>query len=379
MGAVMHDDPGLARLRERIVDAGRTGTPLAIRGHGSKTALMPDDARPAGAAEPLDMTALAGISAYEPSELVVTVRAGTPLAVLEAALAAEGQHLAFEPPRLTTPGAAGSGTVGGMVAAGLSGPSRMAAGSVRDHVLGVTMLDGRGELLSFGGQVMKNVAGYDVSRLMAGSWGRLGVLCEVSLKVLPEPVARCTRRFAMGQSEALAALTGWSRRPLPLQASAWHDGVLTVRLAGARAAVEAASQALGGEAVPETDAAVFWDSLRDRSHALWRYAAQGLPTGLRLWRLAVAPHAPSLRLRGHGLIEWHGGQRWWLSDEPSEAVHAAARGAGGHAECHAGQAPGQPRALPLPLVQATIERRLRQTFDPHGLFTRAPGASADAS
>ena len=302
-------DAALQRLRECILAAGHAGMPLAIRGHGSKAGLAPDAARPADGAEPLDLTLLSGISAHEPSELVVTVRAGTPIDELEAALAAQGQHLAFEPPRLQTPGARGRGTVGGMVASGLSGPARMAAGSVRDHVLGVTMLDGRGELLSFGGQVMKNVAGYDVSRLMAGSWGRLGVLCEVSLKVLPEPVAAA-------------------------------------------------------------EAAAFWTALRDRRHALWQFAAQGLPAGQRLWRLAVAPHAPTLKLRGSGLIEWHGGQRWWLSDEPAEAVHAAARAAGGHAELQAGGAPGEARAAPLPAVQAQIERRLRQTFDPHGQFTR---------
>ena len=364
-------DTTLEALRARILDAGRAGTPLALRGHGSKAGLRPDEARPADGAEPLDLTPLAGISAHEPSELVVTVRAGTPLEVLEAALAAEGQHLAFEPPRLAASGARGRGTVGGMVAAGLSGPARMAAGSVRDHVLGVTMLDGRGELLTFGGQVMKNVAGYDVSRLMAGSWGRLGVLCEVSLKVLPQPVARCTLRHAMGEAQALAAVTGWSRRPLPLQASAWHDGVLTIRLAGAHAAVEAARRDLGGEALPEPEAGAFWDALRDRTHPLWACAAQGLPQGMRLWRLAVAPHAPGLRLRGRGLIEWHGGQRWWLTDEAPAAVHAAARQAGGHAECHAGAAPGEARAAPCPPVQARIERRLRATFDPHGLFTRA--------
>ena len=370
MSVVKNSDAALQPLRERILAAGRAGTPLAIRGHGSKAGLAPDAARPADGAEPLDLTMLSGISAHEPSELVVTVRAGTPIDVLEAALAAEGQHLAFEPPRLQTPGARGRGTVGGMVASGLSGPARMAAGSVRDHVLGVTMLDGRGELLSFGGQVMKNVAGYDVSRLMAGSWGRLGVLCEVSLKVLPEPVAGLTLRFAMGQAEALAALTGWSRRPLPLQASAWHEGVLMLRLAGAQAAVDAARRELGGEPVAAAEAAAFWTALRDRRHALWQFAAQGLPAGQRLWRLAVAPHAPTLKLRGSGLIEWHGGQRWWLSDEPAEVVHAAARAAGGHAELQAGGAPGEARAAPLPAVQAQIERRLRQTFDPHGLFTR---------
>ena len=354
-------DDALQSLRAQILDAAATRTPLDIRGHSSKAAWRPEPVR--AEARVLDVTPLAGISAYEPTELVVTARAGTPLVELEAALAQQGQCLAFEPPRL-----GGRGTVGGMVASGLAGPSRASVGSVRDFVLGATMLNGRGDLLSFGGQVMKNVAGYDVSRLLAGSWGTLGVLCDVSLKVLPRPVATATLRFTLSAPDALAKLVAWSRQPLPLNASVWHEGVLLLRLSGAQAAVDAARHSLGGEWVDDAVAAPRWDSLRDRTHALWAFAAQGLPPGQRLWRLSVAPHAPMLRLRGEGLIEWHGGQRWLLSDEPVDAVRAAAAQAGGHAECHVGAAPGEPRTAPLSPVLARLNQQVRASFDPHGLF-----------
>jgi glycolate oxidase FAD binding subunit len=357
-------DDALHSLRAQILDAVATRTLLDIHGHGSKAAWRPAPAR--AGARALDVTPLAGISAYEPTELVVTVRAGTPLAALESALAEQGQVLAFEPPRL-----GGRGTVGGMVASGLAGPARASVGSVRDFVLGATVLNGRGELLSFGGQVMKNVAGYDVSRLLAGSWGTLGVLCDVSLKVLPRPIATATLRFALSAPEALAKLTTWSRQPLPLNASMWHEGVLLLRLSGAQAAVDAARHSLGGEWLDDAVAGPRWDSLRDRTHALWAWAEQGLPAGQRLWRLSVAPHAPMLRLRGQWLIEWHGGQRWLLSDEPADAVHAAAVQAGGHAECHVGAAPGEPRTAPLPSVLARLNQQVRASFDPHGLFHHA--------
>ena len=364
MGAAMHDDPELRRLRERLLDAGRTGTPLAIRGQGSKAGLAPDDARPAVRAEPLDLTRLRGISAHEPSELVVTVRAGTPIDELEAALAAAGQHLAFEPPRLATPGAGGRGTVGGMVAAGLSGPARMAAGSVRDHVLGVTLLDGRGELLSFGGQVMKNVAGYDVPRLMAGSLGTLGLLTEVSLKVLPLPMAGMTLRFAMGESEALKKLNEWGGKPLPVAASVWHDGALTLRLAGAVAAVRAARQTLGGEEVG--DAGAFWQSIREQTHP---YFAGGTP----LWRLSVASVAPPICCSGTTLIEWGGALRWLRGDQGAEQVRTLAASAGGHATLFRSDAALKNAAgafQPLSPVLAKIHRNLKQAFDPAGVFNR---------
>src|ERR1700691_4674776 len=223
-------DPALARLIDQVARASEQHAPLDICGGDTKRFYGEP---PRG--EPLDVTPLAGISCYEPTELVVTVRAGTPLCELEAALEEQGQCLPFEPPRFSD-----RGTVGGMVAAGLSGPARASVGSVRDHVLGVTLLDGRGEILTFGGQVTKNVAGYDVSRLMVGALGILGVICEVSLKVLPTSVSTETLSFEWDEARALETLGRWAGQPLPINASAWHRGQLRVRLPGARAAVAAA-------------------------------------------------------------------------------------------------------------------------------------------
>jgi len=223
-------DPTLARLVDQVKTARVANGHFRIVGGGTK-----DFLGNALQGEPLDVRPLAGVSSYEPTELVVSARAGTPLVELEAVLAEKGQHLAFEPPRLGR-----VSTVGGMIAAGLAGPARAAAGSVRDHLLGATLLNGKGEVLSFGGQVMKNVAGYDVSRVLAGSMGILGLICEVSLKVLPLPTATATLRFEMDQAQALRTLNAWGGEPLPVSASACWNQMLVVRLAGARAAVEAA-------------------------------------------------------------------------------------------------------------------------------------------
>ncbi|HUD35198.1 MAG TPA: glycolate oxidase subunit GlcE, partial [Variovorax sp.] len=303
-------DSELQQIVERIRGAAVDATPLRIRGVGTKDF----HGVPAGAGVPvLDTRALAGITAYEPSELVVTVRAGTPLAELEAALAAEGQCLPFEPPHFGADGA--GGTVGGMVAAGWSGPARASVGAVRDYVLGVQLVDGRGEVLSFGGQVMKNVAGYDVSRVLAGSFGTLGVIAEVSLKVLPVAPAEATLRFECTQAEAIDLLNGWGGRPLPLNASCWVEdtgrGTLYLRLRGAVAAVEAARAHLGGE--PQPDAAGDWTLCRDQ-RLPW-FAERG--DARDLWRLSVPQTAPVIAPpAGAGedagpLIEWHGGQRWY--------------------------------------------------------------------
>lgn len=367
-------DPVLQTLVDRVRAARADRQPLAITGGGTKAFL---GGVPLG--EPLDVRPLAGISAYEPSELVVTVRAGTPLAELEAALAERGQCLPFEPPRF-----AAGGTVGGMVAAGLAGPARAAVGGVRDYVLGATMLDGRAELLSFGGQVMKNVAGYDVSRLLAGSMGILGVICEVSLKVLPLPVARATLRFACDEGEALRRLNAWGGQPLPLNASAWRDGVLHLRLAGARAAVEAAARQLGGEAVDVDQADPYWSGLRDQTDPWFTQARSRVEAGATLWRLSLPQVAPPLALPGEWLVEWGGAQRWLLGDAAAaehirsaaaaaEHIHSAAAAAGGHANAfrvrdRAAQASGAVAPLPEPL--ARIHRQLKQAFDPDALFNR---------
>ena len=376
----MTQDAALRALQDQVQAAIADRTPLAITGSGSKAWLSPVSL--AGLRR-LDVQPLAGISAYEPSELVITARAGTPLAELEAALAERGQCLPFEPPRFALADGLPGGSVGGMVASGLAGPARAGAGSVRDYVLGATILNGRAELLSFGGQVMKNVAGYDVSRLLAGSMGVLGLICEVSLKVLPQPVASATLRFELGQAEALARLKAWCRQPLPLNASAWNRGVLQVRLSGAQAAVVAAQHVMGGERVDDELARRNWDALRDQQSALFSDAAAGLPLGQRLWRLSVPPHTPVLALPGalgraadaaSGLIEWHGGQRWLLSDAPPSQLHALAAEVGGHARIWRGALPGDAVQPALSAALQSVHQRIKDAFDPHHLFN--PGQLA---
>lgn len=363
----------IGRWQKRIREAAANGAKLRPRGGGSK-----DFYGGPLHGEVLDTRALAGIVAYEPTELVITARAGTPLAEIEAALAARGQMLAFEPPRFavardgmaapassaTVGGVSCNSTLGGVIAAGLAGPRRQQAGSVRDFVLGVRLIDGRGELLHFGGEVMKNVAGYDVARLIAGSLGTLGVLVEVSLKVLPQPVAEATLIFELPVAAAIERLNASSGQPLPLSASCWIDGVLSVRLSGAAAAVDAAATRLGGER--HDDAAGFWTSLRDQTHPFFT------PRQAPLWRLALPSTCAPLGLPGAQLIEWGGGQRWLASDAPASDIRAAAAAAGGHATLFAG-ADAEQRAAgvftPLAPPLLAIHRRLKAAFDPAGVFS----------
>ncbi|MCA0241948.1 MAG: glycolate oxidase subunit GlcE [Proteobacteria bacterium] len=353
-------DPALARLIDQVQTARDALAPLDIRGGGSKSFY---GGVPQG--QPLDVTPLRGISHYEPSELVVCARAGTPLAELEAALAEHGQCLPFEPPRLG-PG----GTVGGMVAAGLAGPARASTGGVRDYVLGATLLNGRAEVLSFGGHVMKNVAGYDVSRLLAGSLGALGVICEVSLKVLPRPVATATLRFELDQAAALMKLNQWGGQPLPLSASAWWDGMLVLRLSGARAAVASACAALGGEPVEPQLAAAFWQGLRDHHDEFFIGAHRAVAGGATLWRLSLPQTAPPLALSGEQLIEWGGAQRWICTSAAAAPLREAAAAAGGHAvQFRGGDRTGAVFA-PLPPALEAIHRRLKAAFDPEAIFNR---------
>jgi FAD/FMN-containing dehydrogenase len=305
---------------------------------------------------------LSGIASYEPTELVVTARAGTPLRDLEAALAEQGQCLPFEPPRFA-PG----GTVGGMVAAGLSGPARASVGSVRDHVLGVTLLNGRGEILTFGGQVTKNVAGYDVSRLIVGSLGILGVICEVSLKVLPASVATETLRFDWNEAHSLETLSRWAAQPLPINATAWHAGRLSVRLAGARAAVDAACKRLGGERLESVAAKAWWLSVRDQNAGFFSLGEECLARGEALWRLSVPAVTAALALPGEQFIEWGGAQRWWRTTAASDVVREAAARAGGHATLIRGKDRVAVFA-PLSAVLLRVHQGLKQAFDPARIF-----------
>lgn len=363
-----NSSPELDALRERVLAARADRQPLAIQGGGTKAFY----GHPVQGA-PLDVTTLAGISSYEPTELVITVRAGTSLAEVEETLAAHGQRLPFEPPRFACSADAARATVGGMVAAGLAGPGRAACGAVSDFVLGATLLNGRGEIVSFGGQVMKNVAGYDVSRLLAGSLGVLGVIAEVSLKVLPRPSATATLRFGIPQALAIKRLNEWGGLPLPITASAWRDDILMVRLSGAGAAVDAAMTRLGGEVLPEDDADQLWTGLRDHldDYFVRAYAALARAPGrLALWRLSLPQTAPALDLAGSQLIEWGGAQRWLLSELPASIIRPAAQACGGHATLFYAQDKSAGVFTPLSRPLALIHERLKREFDPEGIFNR---------
>ena len=341
----------LAEMRECIRDAAARKEPLRLRGGGSK-----DFYGGAPAGEILDTRGHAGIVSYEPTELVVTARCGTPLAELEAALAERGQMLAFEPPHF------GAGaTLGGCVAAGISGPRRAAAGAVRDFVLGVRLLDGGARELAFGGQVMKNVAGYDVSRLLAGSLGILGVILEVSLKVLPRSPEERTLRLALGEGEALEQLNRWAGQPLPISATAWSGGALSVRLSGASSAVRAAAQRIGGEPLEASQAERFWTGVREHADPFFAAAAP-------LWRLSVPSHAPRLELQGEQLIEWGGALRWLRTRADAAAVRSAAARAGGHATLFRGGDKSQGVFAPLAPSLLKLHRSLKAVFDPVGIF-----------
>jgi glycolate oxidase FAD binding subunit len=286
---------------------------------------------------------------------VVTARCGTPLAEVEQALAERGQCLAFEPPHF------GAATFGGCIASGLSGPRRASAGALRDFVLGVKLIDGKARLLEFGGQVMKNVAGYDVSRLLAGSLGTLGVIAEASLKVLPRPAFEVTLQLEAPEARALELMNRWAGQPLPVSATAWHDGLLSVRLSGASVAVRAAAAALGGSSVD--DAPGFWRAIREHGHAFFSSDAP-------LWRLALPSTTPPVQLPGGQLIEWGGGLRWFLSGVNAAQVREVAQRAGGHATLFraADKSPGA--FAPLQPAQLRLHRALKSAFDPAGIFNR---------
>jgi glycolate oxidase FAD binding subunit len=336
------------RIAEILRRASAEGTSLHIVGGGTKRFYGGPSI-----GETLNVTAYRGIVNYEPSELVLTARCGTPLKEVEAALAQQGQMLPFEPPHF------GEGaTLGGCVAAGLSGPRRTASGAVRDYVLGVRMLDGRGTDLSFGGRVMKNVAGYDVSRLMVGSLGTLGVILEVSLKVLPRPRAERTLRLEMDEAKAIEAMNALAGKPLPISATFHHEDLLWVRLSGAESAIRAARSKIGGEEVAEGEA--FWTSVREQTHPFFASSP-------RLWRLSIKSTTPPLAL-GPQAMEWGGALRWIARDAPAAEIRAAAQRSGGHATLFRGADGTTPVFHPLPAALERIHRRLKQAFDPAGIL-----------
>jgi glycolate oxidase FAD binding subunit len=368
-------------LSRTIRDAAAQKRALRIRGGGTKD-FYGGELR----GDVLDVAPYRGIVSYEPTELVITARAGTPLAEVEAALREKGQMLAFEPPHfgeipspLADPSRAsrlspsGEGnvvpperrgrmaTLGGCVAAGLSGPRRAYAGAVRDFVLGVRLLDGKGEDLRFGGQVMKNVAGYDVSRLVAGSLGTLGVLLEVSLKVLPLPPMEATLMLACSEGEALELMSQWAGKPLPVSATSFHSGDFRVRLSGARPALAAAIGKIGGTVIDAAPASRFWAGIREQTDPWF----EGGPS---LWRLSVKSTTPPLRVPARSLIEWGGALRWLKTDADPRAVRDAAKAAGGHATLFRGGSESAGAFHPLPEGLMGVHRRLKRAFDPAGIL-----------
>jgi len=345
----MRDSDNSSVLQQQVTDSANAKRALHIKGGNTKAFYGRDIS-----ADVLDVSEHSGIISYEPTELVITARAGIPLKAIEQALAAKNQILGFEPPHFGE-----HATLGGTIACNFSGPRRAAAGAARDFVLGSKLINGKGEILTFGGQVMKNVAGYDVSRLMCGALGTLGVLLEISLKVLPKPEMEITLTQELEVEAALAKLHTLGRRALPISASCVDDRYLHIRLSGSSAAVDSARNVIGGELMQND--ATFWQQLRE----------QHLPyfdTSQPLWRISVASTAPPLNLPGNWLYEWNGAQRWLVSEANAETIRKAVNVHGGHAVCF--RAPHKPDAVfhPLDSGLMRLHKKLKQAFDPAGLF-----------
>ncbi|NND67784.1 MAG: glycolate oxidase subunit GlcE [Halioglobus sp.] len=339
-----------AEIEARVAEAAHSGAALYIVGGDTKRHLAGRDCD----GDSLSIAGHNGVVDYQPGELVLTARAGTPLTQLQATLAAQGQCLPFEPPAFD-----GRATLGGTLACNLNGPGRPWRGSIRDAVLGVTLVNGKGETLRFGGSVMKNVAGYDISRLQAGALGTLGVILEVSLKVLPLPELSVTLQREMGIEEAIATMNRRATEPKPLSGAAWIDGELYVRLSGAESAVRHTAQLWGGDQV--TAGATPWDALKDMQLPFFEGDAP-------LWRLSMNASSPATDSFGAMLVDWGGAQRWVRGDPHVESLQRYAGHAGGHATLFRGGDRGGEVRSPLSAVEQRLQKRLKQSFDPAGVL-----------
>ncbi|MGC2456860.1 MAG: glycolate oxidase subunit GlcE [Gallionellaceae bacterium] len=347
----MHYRDISAALQQQVLDALQDATPLDITGGDSKSFLGHTSH-----ALQIDVGTHRGIVEYDPRELVLTARGGTTLEEIEAALAAAGQMLAFEPPHFGA-----SATLGGTIACGLSGPRRPYSGSARDFVLGCKLLNGRGEILRFGGQVMKNVAGYDVSRLMAGAYGTLGILLEISLKVLPRPAASITLAHECSPAEAIESMSDLLSKPYPVDAACYHGDLCYLRISGSEQAVREARTKIPGEMVPEAE--TFWRALREHELPFFRHRST-------LYRVMVKPATPPLSIEGSWLLDWGGAQRWLYSDEDITAIRHRVELAGGHVTAFRGGNGEDEIFQPLPAPLLTIHQRLKASFDPTDIFNR---------
>lgn len=339
----------LQQICEVVRAAGARAKPLRIVGGNTKAFYGLSTV-----GEPLSTSAFTGMLRYEPTELVITLRAGTPLRDLDEILRDQGQMLGCEPPRYGE-----HATVGGLVACGLAGPRRPYAGGVRDCVLGLRCLAGSGEILRFGGQVMKNVAGFDIARMMVGALGTLGIILEVSLKVTPRPHREVTMRRELGLAAALDLMCRWGREPLPLSAAAYDGTALYTRLSGSEAAIAAARTHIGGEVLGS--AASFWEAVREQALPFF---ADDAP----LWRLSVPPAAPPIKTLGECFVDWGGAQRWLKTDCRDEQVRRAASGVGGYAVLFRGGRGVEEVFPPLAPPLWRLHKRLKHAFDPKGIF-----------
>lgn len=336
-------------LQAQVKDALAQDTLLQIEGGGTKSFYGQTIK-----GEVLSTQQHRGIINYEPTELVLTARAGTLLSEIETRLAKHKQMLPFEPPHFGK-----AATLGGTIACGLSGPRRPYAGAARDHVLGCQVLTGKGDVLHFGGEVMKNVAGYDVTRLMTGAMGTLGVLLDISLKILPRPATEVTLQLNMSTDEVLQAMNYWAGQPVPLSAAVHNGDSLMLRLSGADSAVTHAQQIIGGEALASSED--YWESIREHTHPFFNDERP-------LWRLSLAPAHPQLALEGDTFLDWGGAQRWLLSNESPEAIRQAVEKAGGHATLFRPHDTETEIFHPLPDSLKQLHQRLKQTFDPGGIL-----------
>ncbi len=352
MDANVGDDISAA-LQEKVLDAIAQHRPMQIVGRNTKAFYGRSVVN-----ESLSVAGHCGVISYEPTELVITARAGSPLAEIEALLATQGQMLPFEPPYF---GIHAEDTLGGTIACGFSGPRRPYAGSARDVVLGLKVLTGKGEILRFGGQVMKNVAGFDVSRLMVGALGTLGILLEISLKVLPKAESERTQVFFCDAQEAIRCMNAWAGKSLPLSGAMFVDGQFYIRLSGSHVGLSEACRKLGGESVADSDA--LWASVRDHTHVFFQRDSS-------LWRISVPPATPLIDIPGSCLIEWGGAQRWLKTSMASEAVRERVAAAKGHATLFRGNDPQGQIFHPLSPALMALHQRLKAEFDPHGILNR---------
>ncbi len=340
-----------SELIAQVRDAVEAKETLAISAGCSKTFI----GRQIETDRTIDVSGHTGIVSYQPVELVMTARAGTTLAEIESALAENNQMLACEPPRF-----GGKATLGGTLATNVSGPGRPWYGSIRDHVLGVTLINGESKQLRFGGQVMKNVAGYDLSRLQAGAMGGLGLMTEISLKVLPKPATTRTLKFTMDQAEAIQRMNSMSGQPKPITAAYWSSGELYVRLAGAASAVDATAKSWGGEELASDVALALWSDLQDQQLAIFNAD--------KVWRFSMKSSADVLPIEGDSLINWGGAERWYVGDHSFDRMVALAESTGGQVSLYRGGDRTDEVLHPVnPSIQS-LQQRIKASVDPQGVF-----------